>query len=126
MDLVIVEPVDATSIIKSNQQAVFILYHHEIDPTKVSYINYLGWLYAGVVNQQVLRSFAVQGQADAVDLHASLLEAHQNVSAMRQAVQSGDAALAQQKQQGLAEQCGCYFPGCRRQLAITGWSAANK
>lgn len=102
VDLVIVEPVDATSIIKSDKQAVFILYHHEIDPTRVSYINYLGWLYVGVVNQQVLRSFAVQGQAEAVDLHASLLEAHQNVSAMRLAVQTGDTTLAQQKQQGLS------------------------
>src|SRR5450759_2648272 len=101
VDLVIVEPVDATTTIKNNQQAVFILYHHEIDPTKVSYINYLGWLYAGVVNQQVLRSFAVQGQADAVDLHTSLQDAHQNVSAMRQALQTGDFAIAQQKQQGL-------------------------
>jgi ABC-2 type transport system permease protein len=101
VDLVIVEPVDATTTIKNNQQAVFILYHHEIDPTKVSYINYLGWLYAGVVNQQVLRSFAVQGQSDAVDLHTSLQNAHQNVSAMRQALQTGDFALAQQKQQGL-------------------------
>jgi ABC-2 type transport system permease protein len=101
VDLVIVEPVDATTTIKNNQQAVFILYHHEIDPTKVSYINYLGWLYAGVVNQQVLRSFAVQGQADAVNLHTSLQDAHQNVSAMRQALQTGDFALAQQKQQGL-------------------------
>ena len=34
VDLVIVEPVDATSIIKSDKQAVFILYHHEIDPTR--------------------------------------------------------------------------------------------
>ena len=102
VDLVIVEPGDATSTIKNNQQAVFTLYHHEIDPVQVSYINYLGWLYVGVVNQQVLRSFAVQGQKDAVNLHTNLQEAHQNVSAMRQAVQSGDETLAQQKQQGLA------------------------
>jgi len=102
VDLVIVEPGDATSTIKNNQQAVFTLYHHEIDPVQVSYINYLGWLYADVVNQQVLRSFAVQGQKDAVNLHTSLQEAHQNVSAMRQAMQSGDETLAQQKQQGLA------------------------
>jgi len=102
VDLVIVEPGDATSTIKNNQQAVFTLYHHEIDPVQVSYVNYLGWLFVGAVNQQVLRSFAVQGQKDAVNLHASLQEAHQNVSAMRQAVQSGDEALAQQKQQGLA------------------------
>lgn len=102
VDLVIVEPGEATSTIKNNQQAVFTLYHHEIDPVQVSYINYLGWFFANAVNQQVLRSFVVQGQKDAVNLHTSLQEAHQNVSAMRQAVQSGDETLAQQKQQGLA------------------------
>jgi ABC-2 type transport system permease protein len=102
VDLVIVEPGDATGTIKNNQQSVFTLYHHEIDPVQVSYVNYLGWLYVGAINQQVLRSFAVQGQKDAVNLHTNLQEAHQNVSAMRQAVQSGDETLAQQKQQGLA------------------------
>ena len=102
VDLVIVEPGDAVSTIKNNQQAVFTLYHQEIDPVRVSYVTYLGWLYVGVVNQQVLRGFAVQGQKDAVNLHASLQEAHQNLSAMRQAVQSGDEALAQQKQHQFA------------------------
>ena len=101
VDLVIVEPGNAVSAIKNNQQAVFTLYHNEVDPAQVSYVNYLGWLYAGTVNQQILRSFAVQGQKDAVNLHTSLQDAHQNVAAMRQAVQSGDNLLAQQKQQGL-------------------------
>jgi ABC-2 type transport system permease protein len=102
VDLVIVEPVDAISTIKNNQQAIFTLLHHEIDPVQVSYIDYLGWLYVGGVNQQVLLAFAEQAQKDVVSLHASLQEAHQNVSAMRQAVQSGDQALAQQNQLKLA------------------------
>jgi len=102
VDLVIVEPQDAINTIKNNQQAAFTFYHHEIDPAQVIYVKYLGWLYVGAVNRQVLQSFAVQGQKDAVDLHASLQEAHQNISAMRGAVQSGDEALAQQKQQDLA------------------------
>jgi ABC-2 type transport system permease protein len=102
VDLVIVEPVNAASIIKNNQQAVFTLYHDEIDPAQVSYITYLGWLFSGAVNQQVLQSFAVQGQKDAVNLHANLQEAHQNVADMRLAVQTGDEMLALQKQQGLS------------------------
>jgi ABC-2 type transport system permease protein len=101
VDLVIVEPGNVTSTIKNNQQAVFTLYHNEIDPVQISYVNYLGWVYAGVVNQQILRSFAVQGQKDAVNVHTNLQEAHQNVAGIRQAVQSGDETLAQQKQQGL-------------------------
>ncbi len=101
VDLVIVEPGAITSTIQNNQQAVLTLYHHEIDPVQVGYITYLGWLFAGEVNQQVLRSFVVKGQADLVALRATLQEAHQNVSAMRLAVQSGDEALARQKQQAL-------------------------
>ena len=102
VDLVIVEPVDAVSTIKNNQRAVFTIYHDEIDPAQVSYITYLGWLYSGTVNQQVLQSFAVQGQKDAVNLHTNLQAAHQNVADMRLAVQNGNEILAQQKQQGLS------------------------
>ncbi|HSN74870.1 MAG TPA: ABC transporter permease [Anaerolineae bacterium] len=102
VDLVIVEPADATSTIRNSQQAVITLYQHEIDPVQVGYIINLGRLFVGEVNKQVLRAFAVQAQKDAVTVHANLQEAHQNVSAMRQAVQSGDEVLAQQKQQDLA------------------------
>jgi ABC-2 type transport system permease protein len=102
VDLVIVIPADPASSIKHNQQAVITLYHHEIDPAQVNYVEYLGGWFADAVNQQTLRSFAVEGQKDAVNLHTSLQEAHQNISAMRQAMQSGNATLAQQKQQQLA------------------------
>ncbi len=101
VDLVIAEPIDPISTVKSNQQAVFTLYHHEIDPAQVGYVKYLGWLYVSAVNQQVLHSFALQGQRDAVDLHAGLQDTHQNISAMRGALQSGDEALARQTQQEL-------------------------
>lgn len=102
VDLVIIEPQNVMNTIQSNQQAIFTIYYNEIDPNQVSYINYLGWLYASTVNQQVLQSFAVQGQKNGVSLHNNLQEAHQNLDAMRQALQNNDVALAQQKQQGLA------------------------
>ena len=109
VDLVIVEPAEITRTLQNNQQAVFTLHHNEIDPVQVSYITYLGWVFSGAVNQQVLRTFVAQGQAGTVDLHTSLQEAHQNVSAMRQAVQSGDEVLAQQEQQGLAGNVDAVF-----------------
>jgi ABC-2 type transport system permease protein len=102
VDLVIVVPDDAEATIKANQQATFTLYHQEIDPSQVSYVDYLGWLYVGQVNQQVLRTFAEQGQKEAAGLQTNLKEAHTNVSALRQAVQAGDEVLAQQKQQALS------------------------
>ena len=118
VDLVIVEPGDASGIIKNNQQAVFTLYNQEIDPVQVSYVNYLGWLYVTTVNQQMLRSIAVLGQKDAVNLHMNLQEAHQNVSAMHQAVQSGDQTLAKQKQQGLASNVDAFSQAVGASLGL--------
>lgn len=101
VDIVIVEPKDPVNTIKNNQQAVFTIYHREIDPTQVSYVDYLAWLYVGEINKQVLRSFAVKGQSEAADLQTNLQEAHQNVTAARDAIQAGDEVLAQQKEQDL-------------------------
>lgn len=103
VDLVVVEPRNITPTIQNNEQAVFTLYHQEIDPVQADYVNYLGWLYAGEFNKKVLRTFVAQGQADTADLHLQIQAARQNVADLRQAVQSGDTALAQQKQQGLAD-----------------------
>lgn len=118
VDLVIVEPGDAASILQNNQQAVFTLYHHEIDPQQVSYINYMGWLFASAVNQQVLHSFAAQGQKYSLSLHTRLQEAHQNVADMRPAVQAGDKVLAQQKQQGLASSVDTVTQGIGASLGL--------
>ena len=53
VDLVIVVPGDAISTIRNNQQAIFTVYHQQIDPAQVIYVKYLGWLYVGAENQQV-------------------------------------------------------------------------
>ncbi|HMN61255.1 MAG TPA: hypothetical protein PJ988_12865, partial [Anaerolinea sp.] len=82
IDLVIVLPGGAENTIRSNQQAVFTVYHQEIDPLQVNYITFQGWLFVGEVNQRVLRTFALQGQEVAAGLHTDLEEAHQNVDAM--------------------------------------------
>ena len=102
IDMVIAEPPNAMNDIKTSHQAVFTIYHNEIDPTQADYIDYLGWLFVNAINQQVLLNFTEQGQKNTQVLHNDLQEAHQNIVAVRQAVQSGNNALAQQKQQDLA------------------------
>jgi ABC-2 type transport system permease protein len=66
----------------------------------------------------VLHSLVVQGQAEAVNLHISLQDAHDNVSAMRLALQSGDVTLAQQKQQGLASNVDSISQGVSVSLGL--------
>jgi ABC-2 type transport system permease protein len=102
VELVIVVPSNALETVQNNEQAVFTFYHREIDPAQVSYVEYLGWLYVGAIRQQMMRVMASEGQESAGDWHASLQQARENLSALRQAIQNGDELLAQQKQRELA------------------------
>jgi ABC-2 type transport system permease protein len=101
VELVIVVPSDALETVQNNEQAVFTLYHREIDPAQVDYVEYLGWLYVGAIRQQMMRVLASEGQESAGDWHVSLQQAHENLSALRQAIQNGNELLAQQKQKEL-------------------------
>jgi ABC-2 type transport system permease protein len=104
VDLVIVVPPDPEGVIRSNQQAVFTLYHNEIDPLDVGYIEFLGQIYSDTVNRQVLRELVTQGQAEAADAREDVAAARETASAMRQALERGDSAAARQEQQNLDQQ----------------------
>jgi ABC-2 type transport system permease protein len=45
VDLVCVVPDNAYELIRNSQQATFTLYHNEIDPYQVSYVEYFGQAY---------------------------------------------------------------------------------
>lgn len=60
LDLVAVAPPNATQTIQHNQQATFTLYHNEIDPVQVSYVEYFGRVYMDEVNRRVLEGLIQQ------------------------------------------------------------------
>ncbi len=103
VDLVIVVPSNAYETVLNNQQAVFTMYHGEIDPIQVSYIEYFDIVYVDGVNRQVLLSITELAQKNTAGLHEDLEQAHENASAIRQAVQSGDLNAAEQKQEVLSK-----------------------
>ena len=51
VDLVAVAPLDAYKKIQNNNQAVFVLFHREIDPQQVSYVQYFGNAYIDIARQ---------------------------------------------------------------------------
>ena len=120
VDIVIVVPVDAMATIKNNKQALFTFYYKAIDPVQVSYIKYMGWLYVGAINKQVLLTLAAQGQKDTANLHTSLQAAHQNLAALSQAIQNGDETLAQQEQQGLTANLDVVSQAAGASLGLLG------
>jgi ABC-2 type transport system permease protein len=103
VDLVAVAPENAYQTVRSNHQAIFTLYHNEIDPAQSSYISYLGQLYVDEVNRRVISALAGQGQEQAGSVQQDLTSARENAQAMKTAIQAGDSAAVlanQQKLQG--------------------------
>ena len=104
-DLVIVVPENPFETIQNNQQAVFVVYHNEVDPFQVGYIQSAARIYIDEVNRKVLQSLTEQGQADAGDVQSGLENAIVQVQALRQAIPPGDAnaSLAAQLEQDLTD-----------------------
>ncbi|RME73607.1 MAG: ABC transporter permease [Chloroflexi bacterium] len=64
MDLITEVPADAYQTILNNQQAVFRLYHRELDPFQADYINVFGRVYVDEINRRILRFITTASQLD--------------------------------------------------------------
>jgi ABC-2 type transport system permease protein len=95
-DLVIVIPKDPLGTVEQNQQAVFIIYHNEVDPFQIGYINSIARIYVDDVNRRLLEEVTKQGQANAGDLQTNLESAIAKTQALKQAVPPGDTSTAAQ------------------------------
>ena len=96
VDVVALAPENAYEQIRNNEQATFILYHYEIDPFKVDYINYFGQAYVDEVNRRVLQEVASTGQRDAAVVRQDLQRARTSTMAMRNAIQNSEASAEEQ------------------------------
>jgi len=101
VDLVAVVPENAEAQIRSSEQATFVLYHNEIDPYQVSYVQYFGTIYVDEVNRRVLMSLASEGQEEAAGVQENLQAARASTQAMRAALARGDAAGARLEQRNM-------------------------
>lgn len=101
LDLVVVVPDDAYEQIRNSQQATFTLYHNEIDPYQVSYVQYFGSAYVDEVNRRLLQSAAEQGQEEASTIQPRIQAARDSARLMREALQRGDVTEAQGEKQNM-------------------------
>jgi ABC-2 type transport system permease protein len=93
-DLVIVIPEAPFETVQNNEQAVFVIYHNEVDPFQIAYINSIARIYVDDVNRRLLQSVAEQGQADAGTLQTSLESAIARTQALKQTIPPGDTSTA--------------------------------
>jgi len=94
-DLVIVIPDAPFETIQNNQQAVFQVYHNEVDPFQIGYVQTIANIYVNEVNRQILQTVTEQGQADSGSLQSSLETAIVKTQALRQAMPPGDVNAPQ-------------------------------
>lgn len=97
VDAVVIVPDDAESKIRNSEQPIVRLFHREIDPYQVSYVQYVAQIYVDELNRRVLRNIAEQGQAEAATIQEDLQTAKASARAMRTAFEQGNAVEAQQQ-----------------------------
>ena len=89
-DMVIVVPNVPLETIQSNQQAEFLVYHNEVDPFQVGYIQSVARAYVDEINSQFLQSMVEQEQADSDSLQSNLKTAIIKTQALQQAIPTGE------------------------------------
>jgi ABC-2 type transport system permease protein len=95
-DLVIVVPDALFETTENNQQAEFLVYHNEVDPFQVGYIQSVARLYVDEVNRQVLKSVTAQGQTDSGALQDNLKTAIIKTQTLRKSIPAGDVKTTKQ------------------------------
>jgi ABC-2 type transport system permease protein len=96
VDLVIVVPDAQREVIENNDQAEFVVYHNEVDPFQVGFIQSETSLYIDEVNRQILQSEAHTEQVNSGSLQENLEDAIEKTQAIQKAVPAGDANTSSQ------------------------------
>lgn len=102
VDAVVALPADPVETIRNSEQAVFTIYHNEIDPFQVDYVRVFGRLYVDEVNRRVLSAVAGEGQTESVSVQQTVSEARASAAALRGALESDDPDAVRTHQADLA------------------------
>ncbi len=106
VDLVVAMPSDPVGDIRNSEQAVFQLYHREIDPYQISYIEAFARIYTDEVNRRVLADVAQVGQEETADAQQIVAESRQTASLMRQSLEADRPEEAMQHRSNLVRGAG--------------------
>ena len=96
IDVVVVAPYKILETVRNSQQAVFSVYHDEIDPIRVRYASSFADLFVDQVNQRFLRALAEEGKREASTLQPGVEAARRSTDALRRAIESDDPQATQQ------------------------------
>jgi len=96
VDLVVVLPEEPVESIRNSERAAFTLYHNEIDPYQVDYIDAFARIYVDELNQRILADVARSGQEESVPVEEALVQTETAAANVRESLEAGDRAQASQ------------------------------
>lgn len=103
VDAVAVIPGEVEQKIRNSEQPIFRLYHREIDPFQVSYVEYVAQIYVDELNRRVLRNIAQESQQEAASVQDDLVTAKASARAMREAFESGQPEEAERQRTSMGQ-----------------------
>ena len=95
-DMVIIVPDVPLETIQENQQAEFLIYHNEIDPFQIGYINSVARILVDEINRQFLQSVVEQEQGASASLQTNMETAILKMQTLRNAIPEGNVNTATQ------------------------------
>lgn len=93
-DLVVMVPPDPFQDVENNQRAEFIVYHNEVDPFQVAYVQAVSKIYVEEINKAYLESVAVEGQVNAGTLQTNVQDAIAKTQSLKATLPPGDTSAA--------------------------------
>ena len=101
IDLGVVMPENVYETIRSNQQVSIEIFHNQIDPNQVTYMEYMGTFLADSINRQLIQSVAEEGQSEAENIKPLLESALDDTRNARLMLEQGDVISAQRYQRAV-------------------------
>ncbi len=101
IDLGVVIPDSVYETISSNQQAGIEIFHNQIDPNQVAYMEYMGAFLADTINRQLVQSVAEEGQTEAENIAPLVVSALENTRNARLMLEQRDVISAQHHQRAV-------------------------
>jgi ABC-2 type transport system permease protein len=118
VDAVVIVPGDAEQKIRNSQKAEVRLYHREIDPYQVSYVQYVAQIYVDELNRRVLKNIAVEGQKEAADVQQELAQAKTRAHNTRVALEQGNVNEAQRQRTAMNDSLDLVSLGLGASLGV--------
>ena len=97
VDVAVAVPDETYQTVDNSQQAVFTIYHDEIDPIRARYARAFADILVNALNQRILQVFAEAGQREASNLQPDVAAAQRSTGALRRAFESGDPEAFQRQ-----------------------------